>query len=239
MNCNRITDATIRAAVSAVSASSRRSPSRASWMMRLMGADSGLTIATMRLAATMLPNPMINEIHIRIPLRLTDDGAELAEMAAEADDLLGVVDLIRIDGRLLDEPRLIGLMGAQELLYRFLQALPVRGDDGRRELAQARDTRREPVDAREEVLLDMAAFRLPHRIKLPEGLGKCLPEWFLHAREFLPLLHADDVRVRGDIRLLSTRLPHRIKLPEGPDGPPRLEFRLSSHHVRCNTSSAR
>jgi len=42
--------------------------SLASWMTLLIGADSGLTMATSRLAFTMFPNPMlISFIKISIP----------------------------------------------------------------------------------------------------------------------------------------------------------------------------
>lgn len=39
--------------------------SRASWIIRLIGADSGLTMAMIRLAATMLPNPILASLILK------------------------------------------------------------------------------------------------------------------------------------------------------------------------------
>src|SRR5579875_3386822 len=70
--------------------------SRASWMILLIGAESGLTMAMMRLAATMLPNPMlISRVSMAaVLLEVLNLLPQALQLALDRDHALGDLQVV-------------------------------------------------------------------------------------------------------------------------------------------------
>jgi len=80
--------------------------SRASCINRLMGADSGLTIPTIRLAAMMFPNPMLTSFISNLDPPCCH-GRGLAQLSQELADLTFAQTLntpVLIDANLVHDP---------------------------------------------------------------------------------------------------------------------------------------
>src|SRR3989304_10346322 len=100
--------------------------SRASWMMRLIGAESGATMAMMRLAATMFPKPMLIS---RGSLNILDLLAHALELALHRDDRPGDLEVVGLRAGGVDlaahllqdelQPAAHRAIGVQELLAKL------------------------------------------------------------------------------------------------------------------------